>query len=82
MWPSYHVTHRASETTFQIRVENPAGVHRGVMQIQLDGDDLDGNEIPLLNDGGQHHVYVALGAVNAATQLTTGAAPSPVASRG
>ena len=62
-WSSYQVTYRVGETTFQICVENPAGVNRGVKQIKLDGKVLNGNEIPLLDDGGQHQVIVVLGAV-------------------
>ena len=62
-WPSYQVTYRVGKTTFQIRVENPVGVNRGVKQIQLDGKVLSGNAIPLLEDGGQHQVKVLLGAV-------------------
>jgi cellobiose phosphorylase len=36
-WSSYQVTYRNGETTFQIRVENPSGVNRGVRQVTLDG---------------------------------------------
>ena len=64
-WARYQVTYRVGETTFQIHVENPAGVNRGVKRIELDGVILRGNEIPLLSDGGQHQVNVLLGAVGA-----------------
>jgi len=66
-WSSYQVTYRVGETTFQISVENPAGVNRGVRQIKLDGNVLNGNEIPLLDDGGRHQVNVLLSAVAATT---------------
>ncbi len=66
-WPSYQVTYRVGATTFQISVENPAGVNRGVKQIKLDGKVLNGNEIPLREDGGEHQVIVVLGAVVATT---------------
>jgi cyclic beta-1,2-glucan synthetase len=62
-WSSYQVTYRVGATTFQISVENPSGVNRGVKQIKLDGNVLNGNEIPLLDDGVQHQVNVLLGAV-------------------
>ncbi|HZY43709.1 MAG TPA: glycosyl transferase, partial [Anaerolineae bacterium] len=64
-WPSYQVTYRVGETTFQISVENPAGVNRGVKQLKLDGSVLNSNEIPLLDDGSQHAVHVLLGTVTA-----------------
>ena len=66
-WSSYQVTYRVGKTTFQICVENPAGVNRGVKQIKLDGNVLNDNEIPLLDDGGQHQVNVLLSAVVATT---------------
>lgn len=62
-WASYQVTYRTGATTFQISVENPSGVNRGVKQIQLDGNVLNSREIPLPDDGGQHQINVVLGAV-------------------
>jgi cyclic beta-1,2-glucan synthetase len=66
-WASYQVTYRVGKTTFQICVENPAGVNRGVKHIKLDGNVLNDNEVPLLDDGGQHQVNVLLSAVVATT---------------
>ncbi len=60
-WQNYQVTHRVGATTFQIRVDNPSGVNRGVKQVTLDGKALPGNEIPLLNDGGEHQVTALMG---------------------
>jgi cyclic beta-1,2-glucan synthetase len=60
-WSSYQVMYRDGETTFQICVENPSGVNRGVRQVTLDGKVLTGNEIPLLSDGGLHQAYVLMG---------------------
>ena len=64
-WARYQVTYRVGATTFLIEVENPAGVNGGVKQIELDGVVLDGNEIPLCDDGEQHQVKVLLGAAGA-----------------
>ena len=64
-WASYQVTYHVGATTFQISVENPAGVNRGVKQMTLDGKALNGNEIPLREDDGEHQVVVVLGAVGA-----------------
>ncbi len=66
-WPGYRVTYRLGETTFEIDVENPAGVQRGVDRIELDGALMKGSEIPLLEDGGRHQVHVRLGAGLATT---------------
>jgi cyclic beta-1,2-glucan synthetase len=60
-WPNYEIVYQMGKTTFHIRVENPSGVNRGVKQVTLDGKDSRGNEIPLLEDGGQHEVNVRMG---------------------
>ena len=81
-WSNYQVTYRVGDATLQIRVENPAGVNRGVKQIQLDGNLLDGNEIPLPNDGRQHQVDVVLGPVGEAAQFGDGTTPPSITSKG
>ncbi len=63
-WPGYQATYRVGATTFQISVENPAGVQRGVKRITLDGNVLHDNAIPLLDDGNEHQVTVVLGNVS------------------
>ena len=55
------MTYREGETIFQIRVDNASGVNWGVRQMTLDGKALPSNEIPLLNDRGQHQVQVFVG---------------------
>ncbi len=60
-WPGYEVTYRNGATVYHIRVENPAGVNRGVKQVTLDGKPLSGAEIPLAEDGQWHEVRVVMG---------------------
>ncbi|MGE5263849.1 MAG: GH36-type glycosyl hydrolase domain-containing protein, partial [Acidobacteriota bacterium] len=60
-WGSYLVTYRVGETTFEIRVENPAGAQVEVKQVTLDGQVLSGNVIPLSDDGRVHQVNVLMG---------------------
>jgi hypothetical protein len=54
------VTYRVAGRTFDIRVENPAGVCHGVAQLWLDGELLPGNEFPVDGEPGCHAVRVVL----------------------
>jgi cyclic beta-1,2-glucan synthetase len=60
-WPGYEATVAASGATYRITVENPDGVNRGVRRVELDGADVTGTDIPILNDGREHTVRVILG---------------------
>ena len=59
-WPHYQLVYRVGETTFQIDVDNPSGVNRGIKHVTLDGQVLPGNAIPLSEDGRQHQVDVLM----------------------
>jgi cyclic beta-1,2-glucan synthetase len=67
-WPGYEIVfrHRGAEnqvTRYEIAVENPAGVSRGVQRAELDGSEIphDPARIPLVDDGGVHRVRILLG---------------------
>jgi cyclic beta-1,2-glucan synthetase len=60
-WPRYEVTFKPSRTPYHIVVENPDGVSRGVTRVEVDGVDRTGQDIPILDDGAEHHVRVVLG---------------------
>ena len=60
-WPGFQMTYRFGQSTYEIRVENPEGVNRGVRQITLDGQPLTDKGIPLADDGGGHQVVLVLG---------------------
>jgi len=57
----YEITYRFRSTTYQIRVENPDGVERGVRLVELDGVAQERLEIALADDGRTHQVRVVLG---------------------
>jgi cyclic beta-1,2-glucan synthetase len=59
-WPGFEMTYRYGETIYQISVENPDGVNRGVKQVELDGEMLPGDDIPLVDDAGRHTVRVLM----------------------
>jgi cyclic beta-1,2-glucan synthetase len=61
-WPSYSIIFRYHSATYQIQVDNPSGISRGVASIIVDGAALiDHANIPLADDGAQHRVLVVLG---------------------
>ena len=61
-WPGFEITLRYHSARYEIVVENPQGVARGVSSIELDGAPFaGGTPIPLADDGVTHHVRVVLG---------------------
>ncbi len=62
-WPGFAISFRYHSARYDIRVENPGGVSRGVVQAALDGVALPGNQarIPLADDGATHRVLIVLG---------------------
>jgi cyclic beta-1,2-glucan synthetase len=65
-WPAFSIEWRFGSTLYSIHVENPERRCRGVARVTLDGASVDASAIPLIDDGGVHHVHVALGAAVAA----------------
>jgi len=61
-WPGYSITFRYHSTIYKIKVENPQHVSRGIARTELDGKRLPNSaNIPLVDDGYEHHVLVILG---------------------
>ena len=62
-WPGFKMTFRYRSTRYEIEVENPQGVCRGVVRTELDGMVLPGHEarVALVDDGTTHRVRVVLG---------------------
>jgi len=61
-WPGYSIRFRYHSSTYQIKVDNPSGVSRGVALIELDGKLLTGSaNIRLVDDGAVHQVHIVMG---------------------
>ncbi len=60
-WPGFSLQYRFGAARYEIRVENPQGVEKGVLSVNLDGKTLRGLEISLLDDGKPHQVVVTMG---------------------
>ncbi len=59
-WPEFEIIFRRADTSWRIRVLNPRGLERGTVSIRLDGNLVHGDSIPLLENGAEHQVEVAL----------------------
>jgi cyclic beta-1,2-glucan synthetase len=61
-WPGFAIRFRRDATQYDIRVDNPDHVTRGVVHVDVDGTGTDfADGIPLLDDGVVHRVRVVLG---------------------
>ena len=61
-WRSYTIDYQHENSRYEITVENPNGVERGIVTIELDGErQSTGNSITLQDDGHVHRVRVVLG---------------------
>ncbi|HEX7950429.1 MAG TPA: glucoamylase family protein [Candidatus Limnocylindrales bacterium] len=62
-WPRFEMDFAYHASRYEIQVENPRGVSRGVESAEVDGRVLPGPgaAIPLVDDGGVHRVRVILG---------------------
>jgi cyclic beta-1,2-glucan synthetase len=61
-WPGFAIAFRHRSARYDIAVENPHGVNRGVAAVELDGTPLDGSAgVPLTDDARTHRVRVVLG---------------------
>ena len=61
-WRSFEITFRYHSSRYEIVVENPHGVARGVSYAELDGAPVTGGaHIHLTDDGATHHVRIVLG---------------------
>jgi cyclic beta-1,2-glucan synthetase len=62
-WSRFEIAFRYHSARYDIRVENPNGVSRGVVRAELDDTVLSGDHprIPLVDDGAIHRVRIVLG---------------------
>jgi cyclic beta-1,2-glucan synthetase len=62
-WREYEIRFRYRSASYEIAVENPRGVSRGVTLLELDGTMIaeESGLIPLSDDGREHRVRVILG---------------------
>jgi cyclic beta-1,2-glucan synthetase len=65
-WPGYEIEFRYHSARYEIAVENPHGVSRGIASVEVDGQELTGGDpIQLADDGATHRVRIVLGEIAA-----------------
>ena len=60
-WREYAIHYRYLDTAYDITVSNPDGLCKGIRGITVDGASVQGNRIPLVNDGAVHDIRVTIG---------------------
>ena len=58
-WKQFTIEYRHKSSTYEIVVENPDGIERGSVELEVDGHVVDGG-IPLVDDGKRHRVTASL----------------------
>ena len=62
-WEKYQVSYHFGKTLYEIQVENPEHVQTGVAEVRLDGQVLDDQRVPWMQDGNVHQVIVRMGSI-------------------
>jgi cellobiose phosphorylase len=60
-WKKFSVVRKFRNSTYNITVNNPKNISKGVKKLLLDGKLLSSNVIPVFNDGKEHTVEAELG---------------------
>jgi cyclic beta-1,2-glucan synthetase len=60
-WDGFHLRWRHGKSVYEIRVDNPGHSSRGVRAALLDGERVEPQAIPLVDDGGVHQLVVTMG---------------------
>ncbi|HVF49440.1 MAG TPA: glucoamylase family protein [Pyrinomonadaceae bacterium] len=60
-WRGFEIEYRHRSARYAVKVENPYGVCRGVVRLELDGTPHTSPDIELQDDGARHTILVVLG---------------------
>ena len=60
-WKGFQVERQFRGATYEIHVSNPHGVSKGVSRISVDGQEIEGQTLPIFEDGAHHRVEVVMG---------------------
>ena len=60
-WPGFRLRYRYKNTRYEITIENPEHISRGVDLVELNGATVSDMMITLRDDGGSHNIRVRMG---------------------
>jgi len=60
-WPGFTIRRYFRSACYEITVSNPQHVQHGIKSVEIDGQGLADNILPIYSDGSEHHVRVILG---------------------
>jgi len=60
-WSGFRATRKFRGATYEIEVQNPEGISKGVKSMIVNGETVSGNIVPIFKDGKAHKVIVILG---------------------
>ena len=60
-WDGFTATRKFRNATYEITFRNPDHVCKGIKSVTVDGNAVEGNVLPVFNDGKTHIVEVIMG---------------------
>ncbi len=60
-WDGFKMTREFRGATYNIEVFNPKHISKGVLQLIVNGEEIDGNIVPILEKGKKHSIQVIMG---------------------
>ncbi len=60
-WGGFKAVRKFRDSTYNISVRNPDKVSKGVIKMTVDGNQIDGNIVPIFNDNKIHNIKVIMG---------------------
>jgi cyclic beta-1,2-glucan synthetase len=60
-WREFAITYRRGRSIYAIKVENPLGLNKGIVSLEVDGVTQEGLDIALTDDQKQHNIKIVMG---------------------
>lgn len=60
-WREFEITYRRGRSVYLIKVDNPMGLSKGIVSVEIDGVSQDGLEIALTDEPKQYNIKIVMG---------------------